>query len=424
MSLLIIALTYRKKRKAQNRAAQRAFRERKEKHLKDLETKVQDLEKASESANHENSILRAQIEKLTVELREYKKRLSLGINGRSPPLNQHGLPPYLAGQGPGLSNPNDVNFQFEFPKFGKLPGLPVLNVSRMSSSSTTSPPAPAHRSSSSSNNGSVSPLDKSRQNTTSSSKNNLTQNAQLFPQLEGTDVSDFSTLFPSGNLDSMSSDKLINFGSTGTRSSEDSSRRQNSTGQSTSYSSPSASSNVGSNAGLSSSCGTSPEPFTQSPSTFKPNDNVLSTIGEEHPSGISEGEKSFYKKLGMACGDAKNPVPRTLSENIGNSGLFDASNFDINGIDWLAQQNNNQFDPELFGDYREPQNNILSGGLYDDSFFADAFPMPDLSSPFNMAPNPAFKKDLVTEIDQKLSEEDDVVPCEDRKTLLTCNTMW
>ena len=33
------------KRKAQNRAAQRAFRERKEKHLKDLETKVEDLRK-------------------------------------------------------------------------------------------------------------------------------------------------------------------------------------------------------------------------------------------------------------------------------------------------------------------------------------------------------------------------------------------
>lgn len=42
------------KRKAQNRAAQRAFRERKERHLKDLETKVDELEKASESTNHEN----------------------------------------------------------------------------------------------------------------------------------------------------------------------------------------------------------------------------------------------------------------------------------------------------------------------------------------------------------------------------------
>src|SRR6516162_8499715 len=110
-----------KKRKAQNRAAQRAFRERKEKHLKDLETKVQDLEKASEAANHENSILRAQIEKMSVELREYRKRLSFSGNGRSPPLNA-GLPPYLRSSNNNtVNNPNDVNFQFEFPKFGRLP---------------------------------------------------------------------------------------------------------------------------------------------------------------------------------------------------------------------------------------------------------------------------------------------------------------
>ena len=103
-----------KKRKAQNRAAQRAFRERKEKHLKDLETKVQDLEKASETANNENSILRAQVEKMSAELREYRKRLSTSGNGRSPPLNG-GLPPYLSGRGSNnntVNNPNDVNFQF------------------------------------------------------------------------------------------------------------------------------------------------------------------------------------------------------------------------------------------------------------------------------------------------------------------------
>src|SRR5207249_1808518 len=112
------------------------------KHLKDLETKVQDLEKASESANHENSILRAQVEKLHAELREYKRRLSLngGLN-RSSSLNA-GLPPYLAR---GLKNAGD-NFQFDFPKFGSLPGSHIFNsgslaktdVSRKSSSPPTS----------------------------------------------------------------------------------------------------------------------------------------------------------------------------------------------------------------------------------------------------------------------------------------------
>src|ERR1700759_4777927 len=93
--------------KAQNRAAQRAFRERKEKHLKDLETKVEDLEKASESANHENGLLRAQVERLQVELKEYRKRLSwVSSNGlnRSQPVSFN--------QGRNSSGNNQNDFQF------------------------------------------------------------------------------------------------------------------------------------------------------------------------------------------------------------------------------------------------------------------------------------------------------------------------
>ena len=51
----------------------------------------------------------------------------------------------------------------------------------------------------------------------------------------------------------------------------------------------------------------------------------------------------------------------------------------INGIDWLVQENGGQFDPVLFGDYREPQEAIVSG---DNGFFNDAFPLYDFS-PFN-----------------------------------------
>ncbi|KAI7660577.1 hypothetical protein KC322_g17467, partial [Hortaea werneckii] len=81
------------KRKAQNRAAQRAFRERKEKHLKDLETKVSELTKSSEADKHENGLLKAQVERLQVELREYRKQLSLNASTggarSSPPLNAY-----------------------------------------------------------------------------------------------------------------------------------------------------------------------------------------------------------------------------------------------------------------------------------------------------------------------------------------------
>ncbi|KZZ93275.1 bZIP transcription factor (Fcr3) [Moelleriella libera RCEF 2490] len=55
------------RRKAQNRAAQRAFRERKEKHVKDLETKIASLEAAQQQASVENEQLRRSLEKMSTE---------------------------------------------------------------------------------------------------------------------------------------------------------------------------------------------------------------------------------------------------------------------------------------------------------------------------------------------------------------------
>lgn len=66
--------------------------------------------------------------------------------------------------------------------------------------------------------------------------------------------------------------------------------------------SPSSSSN--SVMGPSSSCGTSPEPFTQSPLGFKPLE-TLTTIGEEHPSLTSDSTsgKSLFRldSVGHLC---------------------------------------------------------------------------------------------------------------------------
>jgi AP-1-like factor len=397
------------------------------------------LEKASESANHENSILRAQVEKMSVELKEYKKKIA-SPGSRSSPTLGGTFPSYLSGKGSGsngINNPNDVNFQFEFPRFGKLPGPPVINGSSISSASTTSPPAaPIHRASTSSNNGSISPFDQTLQHNASFGSignNDFFQNNSFAQNTDGvsTDMSAFSGLFTPSVLEN--ADKNFNFdmstqnnyNSAASRSSTDSSG-QHSTGHSTSYSSPSASSNVGSNAGLSSSCGTSPEPSTQSPAAFKSSDNMLSTIGEENAtSSAIEGEKTFCQKLSEACGNPQNPIPRTMSKSGITSGNIQTPGFDVNGIDFWAQQNGNQFDPQLFGDYREPQNNILTGGLYDESFFTEAFAIPEFNSPFSVEPSPAApKKDLVQEIDAKLNEDDEVVPGESRESMLTCNTMW
>ncbi|PWY91045.1 hypothetical protein BO70DRAFT_384598 [Aspergillus heteromorphus CBS 117.55] len=55
------------KRKAQNRAAQRAFRERKERHVRDLEEKVSNLENESSTLMADNERLKRELAKFTTE---------------------------------------------------------------------------------------------------------------------------------------------------------------------------------------------------------------------------------------------------------------------------------------------------------------------------------------------------------------------
>ncbi|PFH55982.1 hypothetical protein XA68_17245 [Ophiocordyceps unilateralis] len=55
------------RRKAQNRAAQRAFRERKDKHVKDLEAKVANLEADQQKVNVENERLRRNLQEISTE---------------------------------------------------------------------------------------------------------------------------------------------------------------------------------------------------------------------------------------------------------------------------------------------------------------------------------------------------------------------
>lgn len=106
-----------------------------------------------------------------------------------------------------------------------------------------------------------------------------------------------------------------------------------------------------------------------------------------------------------------------------SASVFDQFNagIDMPDMNWLPQ--NFQFDPQLFGDYREPQANVLSNG-FDDSFFNDAFDV-DFTTPYNLpitgtAPVAAPKKDILAEIDAA-KEVDEVIT--DGK-LLTCNKIW
>lgn len=250
------------KRKAQNRAAQRAFRERKERHLKDLETKVEELEKASSVTTSENSQLRNQIEKLTMELNEYKKKLTLIGTGSTPRSVSDGAARRNQSFGSAaIQNLNDVNFQFEFPKFGVLPGPQGGSMNGIKSS-------PFYSSSSSSNspNSLTSPSDKikdqSSPNSTTSSKSRANSDSQ------SKDASTKSSTSPYDGA----------FGGSISRTSLDSTHYSMS---GTNTGSP-CSSTGNTNMGPSSSCGTSPEPLTQSPLGFKPVD-TLTTIGEEQP---------------------------------------------------------------------------------------------------------------------------------------------
>jgi AP-1-like factor len=307
------------KRKAQNRAAQRAFRERKEKHLKDLENKVTELEQQSESATSENQALRQQIKSLTSELEAYKRKVQLLGQQRSVTRDR-----LSGGFGASAVNSlNDVQFQFEFPRFGYLPGPPMNQKPGMGRSPSSASPQP-HTTSS----------------LTSPKGHSPASVSATTPNLGG------STLQNSPNPQSD-----ILSGLSGQRNSLDSGHYSVGSGAS---SSPSGSYN---SLGASSSCGTSPEPFTQSPMGFKPID-TMTTIGEEQ-TPMSTGNGQAATSFGDLAADLS--------------------------FDLFAQQNGGQFDPQLYGDYREPQSNILTGSGFDDSFFNDALDA-DFFTPFNTAP--------------------------------------
>ncbi len=103
--------------------------------------------------------------------------------------------------------------------------------------------------------------------------------------------------------------------------------------------------------------------------------------------------------------------------------LLDLGHFANAGIDDFAQwlpQTDFQFDPELFGGYRDSQDNVLAQG-FDDSFFNDALDV-DFITPYNLpiASPTAPKKDLIAQIDAA-KEEDEIAP---GTQLLKYNQVW
>jgi AP-1-like factor len=455
------------KRKAQNRAAQRAFRERKEKHLKDLETKVAELEKVSETTNQENGILKAQVERLQTELKEYRKRLSLNSTiGRSPPL--------LALQSYPPNGPSAAanTFHFEFPKFGSIPAGPLFDNGTSPASIT--PPVTSSSSNNSvqgvlarldSTDGQISPASNARASISSNASpsnhgsfsngiRNRTSASPAFTESYGS-ILTTPTLNPLGHgspggynmFTSNTSAEPLSMASTDNPTPQSRIFQFNS--NSNSSASPSASSVSQYGNGTNSSCGTSPEPSHNSPATGS-KDITLSTINEQgYPGGTTtEGEINFCARLSMACGNTRDPQPPALSKSNGSSaptaeniaatataGVDQSTS--LNGMDYFVNENGGQFDPILFGDYRDNNAAIIGDGDFTGGFFNDAMPNFDFATPFNWndltgsnrtgltpavpKPNPLEQADVLTSADY---ENEEVVPGDDMSKLMSCHNIW
>ena len=293
------------KRKAQNRAAQRAFRERKERHLKDLETKVEDLEKASESTNHENGRLRATVDKLNTELKEYRKRLSLNATAAG-----HSPPPATQNRSQFIDTSND--FQFAFPKFGDLPGSSFLTNGSLAKTSgspqanTTTATLGPLRNGSSSSSKAFSPTS---QNGIVASPAAEAMIYQASPAAMGDAATKFdgfnglTGLFSPSVLETVSSrSNSTDYFPNNERRSTSGSIRQSSVsgsnGAQPSKPSRAASASMSpassmSHGGLDSSVGTTPEPSSDSPAKQPSNESILNPISEESTMQNNNGGKCY-----------------------------------------------------------------------------------------------------------------------------------
>ncbi|SPO03869.1 related to YAP1 - transcriptional activator involved in oxidative stress response [Cephalotrichum gorgonifer] len=92
------------RRKAQNRAAQRAFRERKERHVKDLENRLASLEDAQNLTANENERLKRDLQKMNTENEILRATSGIPHNSSAP---NSSLSPEPTTTGPLHYNPTD-----------------------------------------------------------------------------------------------------------------------------------------------------------------------------------------------------------------------------------------------------------------------------------------------------------------------------
>ena len=346
-------------------------------------------------------------------------------------------------------NSNGNDFQFAFPKFGDLPGS-FLNNGSMAK--TTSPTTLGPHSLSASNpsvQGAVRTTSSGSVNTPSLvTRNGLVASPQAYQApangLDSTNFGDLSGLFSPSILHYASGNNSADYISypTTTNTSLNSmpvhgsiasvnghaytkNGRQNSSASITG--SPASSMSHA----LDSSCGTTPESFADSPDTRKSSEGAPSAGKNEVKSpDKSGGKEHLCKELAETRGntiDLAPPIHIKSNSPLVNTNTVRSPFADINGIDWLAQQNGGQFDPVLFGDYRDPQDNILNNNPFGD-YFNDAFPtqdIPDFSSAYNAANAATIKQDLMEQVEkQKEGSPLETTASDETRKFIPCDKIW
>lgn len=99
------------KRKAQNRAAQRAFRERKENHVKELEARVAQLEEQNNSQSVENAYLKAQLARIRKASEDFPLPEDGAFTFAVPPPNSLPRSNTASSTSPGLSSKDSPSWK-------------------------------------------------------------------------------------------------------------------------------------------------------------------------------------------------------------------------------------------------------------------------------------------------------------------------
>ena len=327
-----------------------------------------------------------------MELKEYRKRLSLNSTGAS-----HS-PPQSAARS--FYNSNGSDFQFAFPKFGDLPGSFLNNGSI---AKTTSPPLAGQRSASTSS-PSLPGFTRKPSSDSASSKsptnlNGTTASPQTYQRssnsFDSNKFGELSGLFSPSILENASrssSGDYVSYPSNKTASlnglarpgsiSSTNGQAHMANGRHASSASITNSPASSMSHALDSSCGTTPESSADSPDNRKSSEGIYRpSTKKQCLSPNREVRNPFVTNGSKRAAASPNRSLRCL-QSLRCSSCFKYGEVRHQWHRLVCPTERRQFDPVLFGDYRDPQDNILSNNAFGD-FFNDAFPTQDFSSPYN-----------------------------------------